>query len=358
MVKIVFLAPLTGPESVVGVPMRQVVGLAIEEANQTGRLPFAVELLALDDEADPVRARALAEALVQDTTVVGVVGHKNSGPSGAAGEIYAAAGLAQVTPSSTNSDLARRGWPTFFRVCADNDRQAAAAAHYALEVLHVRRVAAVHDQTDYGWPLAEAFVSAVQAGGADVVLVEPVRLGQREFGDTVRCLQDADCDLVYFGLTEIESSFLARELRAAGVQAHLFGADGSRQSPFPQLAGEAAEGVYETYAGQDAQASAQTQAFLLKFESRFGACPIFGLEVYDAAGILLEAIRRASGVESASAGPGRAPSRMDRSAVLREVRALRGFTGVTGPVSFDPNGNRRDAQVTIWRVIDGKMAPI
>jgi len=339
--KIAFLAPLTGPEAVVGVPMMQAVSLAIEEANGRAGLPCPVELLPLDDEASPVRARKLAETLITDTEVSGVVGHKNSGPSNAAGDVYAAGGLAQITPSSTNSNLAHRGWRTFFRVCADNDRQASVAARYALNTLKVRRVAAVHDGTDYGRPLAESFVSTITQAGVQVALVEPIQLGQRDFPDTVQRLGDAACDLIYFGLTEIESSLLTRELRAAGVKAPLFGADGGRQSPFPRLAGESAEGVYETYAGVDPQASPAGQAFLQAYEDRYDQCPIFGPEAYDAAGILAEALRRAG--------------RPERDAVLAEVRNMQGFSGATGPISFQASGNRRNAQVTIWQVVEGKM---
>ncbi len=341
MAKIAFLAPLSGPESVVGIPMMHAVALAIEEAREAGQVPFPVELLALDDQADPHKARELAQVLIKDSEVVGVVGHKNSGPSRAAGAVYAAGGLAQITPSSTNSDLARQGWQTFFRVCATNDDQAAAAARYALDVLQVQRVAVVHDNTDYGCPLAEAFISTIRQGGAQMVLVEAIRLGQRAFGDTVNRLKAVECDLIYFGLTEIESAFLTRALRAAGVRAQLFGADGGRGSPFPRLAGEAAEGVYETYAGVDAWSMPKAQTFLNRYQGRYGDCPIFGPEAYDAACILLEAIRRTG-----------AP---DRGAVLAELKGLNDFVGVTGPVLFRPDGNRQNARVTIWQVIRGEM---
>jgi branched-chain amino acid transport system substrate-binding protein len=321
--------------------MRQAVALAIEGASSQRKLDFGVELLALDDEASPAKARELASRVTEDGQVVGVVGHKNSGPSSAAGDIYASAGLAQVTQSSTNSDLAQQGWPTFFRVCADNDAQAKAAAEFALDALKVRRVAAVHDQTAYGRPLAEAFVAAIGQAGGEIVAVEAVELGQREFDQTVDRLGGADCDLIYFGLTEIEASFLTRDLRAAGVEALLLGADGGRQSPYPRLTGPAAEGAYGTYAGVDPEESAEGQAYLRSYEKRYGECPIFGAETYDAALVLLEALRRAE--------------KPNRGAVLAEVRGLKDFAGATGRISFEPNGNRRDAKVTIWQVQDNTM---
>ena len=245
LAKIAFVAPLTGPEAVVGVPMMKTVRLAVEAFRQDASLPFELQLVGFNDEADPGKARTVAERLAADESVLGVVGHKNSGPCAAAGPIYASAGLAQLTPSATNTRLAQQGWPTFFRLCADNERQARAAARFALAELQVTRVATVHDNTDYGRPLAETFISAVEDGGAEVVLVEEVALGQRDFRGTVEALAGAEADLIYFGLTEIESSYLVRTLHDVGVSSLCFGADGGPTSPFPDLAGEVAEGVYE-----------------------------------------------------------------------------------------------------------------
>ena len=322
-------------------PMMKTVRLAVEAARRDGSLPFDLELVPVDDQAEPDKARTVAEHLASDGSVLGVVGHKNSGPCRAAGPVYASAGLVQLTPSATNTGLAQHGWPTFFRLCADNDRQAHAAARFALTELQVRRVAAVHDNTGYGRPLAETFVSAVEGGGAEVALMEEVALGQREFQATVESLAATQVDLIYFGLTEIESSHLVRALRQAGVSSACFGADGGRTSPFPELAGESAEGVYETYAGADPTASPAGREFLRACEQAYGKCPIFGTEAYDAAQVLLEAIREA-----------RVPS---RDAVLENVRELSGFEGVTGPIAFAPDGNRCNAQVTIWQVRGGEM---
>lgn len=344
MVKIAFVAPLTGPEAVVGLPMKETVALALRGARAEGRCPEEVELIALDDQADPARARSLAARLIEDETVVGVVGHKNSGPSAAAGPLYASAGLAQITPSATNSELARQEWGTFFRMCADNDCQAAAAAQFAAEELGVHTVCAVHDGTGYGRPLAETFLGAVTGYGVDVALVEEVRLGQRDFQETTLALLKADADLVYFGLTEIESSFLVQALRKVGVRSLCLGADGGRQSPFPQLTGDAAEGVYETYAGVDPQSTERGRSLLEACQGAYGECPIFGAEAYDAAYVLLEALRRAA-----------VPN---RSSVLQAIREMEDLEGVTGPISFTSSGNRRRAAVTIWQVRDGEMVPI
>lgn len=321
--------------------MRQCAELALRQANERGNLPFSLSLRAEDDRADPAQAEIVARRFVADPAVMGVVGHKNSGPSAAAAPIYYAAGLTQSVPSSTNPQLSRQGYRTFFRLCAHDAVQGQVAAEYAVRVLGVKRVAVVHDRTDYGQPLAEVVRATVRQEGAEVVLFEGIAEGQTDFSPTVGRIRELSPDLVYFALTEIESSILARQLRAAGVGALLFGTDGSRESQFLPLAGEAAEGVYQTYAGVDPESTPAAQAFVRAFQVKYGPVPVYGLEVYDATNLLIAALIQAG--------------QPDRKSVLEAVASTTDFTGVTGPIQFESNGDRRNPQVSLWRVEQGQM---
>src|SRR3989304_3917161 len=103
---IAFAGPLTGPQ-----------------ASPRSTLPFDLRFRREDDRAKPAEAEIVARRLVADSTVVGVVGHKNSGASAAAAPVYHAAGLAQLTPCSTNAALSQQGYRTFFRLCAHDGLQ-------------------------------------------------------------------------------------------------------------------------------------------------------------------------------------------------------------------------------------------
>lgn len=342
VLKIGFAAPLSGDQAIVGLPMARCAELAVARANAAGVFDVPVVLEAADDCADPAIAVTVARAFGSDPAVAGVVGHKNSSPSAAAAPIYDAAGVAMLTPSSTNPALSRQGYRTFFRLCAHDAVQAAVAARYAVQVLQTRRLAVVHDQTDYGQPLAEAFAAAADRQGAAVVGMEGIEIGGREFPDAVRRLQATAPDLVFFALTEIESAALTRQLRATGVQSVLLGTDGGPDSRYPMLAGAAGEGTYHTYAGAILDGAAGAE-FAGAFTGRYGPLPPYGGEVYDAATVLLHALR--------------ATGRRDREAVLAAV-ARTDLAGVTGRVRFDPTGDRLDPQVTIWRVERGMMRPV
>jgi branched-chain amino acid transport system substrate-binding protein len=339
--KIAFAAPLTGDQAIVGLPMSRCAELAVSQANARGDLPFRLVFQAEDDRADPVHAQVVARRLVADPEVMGLVGHKNSGPSAAGAPVYSAAGLVQIAPSSTNPQLSQQSYRTFFRLCAHDSVQGRVAAQYAVRVLEARRVAVIHDQTDYGRPLAEVVQATVSQEGAEVVLFEGICEGQTDFSETVSHLGQLAPDLIYFALTEIESSILARQLRAAGVGAALFGTDGSRESQFLPLAGAAAEGVYQTYAGVDPDSTPAAQSFVSAFQARYGPVPVYGLEVYDATNLLIAALARAD--------------QLDRERVWQEVAGMRDFVGVTGPVQFETNGDRHDPQVSLWRVEGGQM---
>ncbi len=341
LAKIGFAAPFTGDQAIVGVPMCQCAELAVDQANERGDRPFHLVLQADDDRAEPIQAEVVARQFVADPAVIGVVGHKNSGPSAAAAPIYHTAGLTQITPSSTNPQLSQHGYRTFFRLCAHDSVQGKVAAQYAVRVLGVKRVTIIHDQTDYGHPLARVVQATIRQEKADVVLFEGINEGGTDFSPTVRRIQRLSPDLVYFALTEIESSILARQLRAAGVEALLFGTDGSRESQFLPLAGGAAEGVYQTYAGIDLESATIAQTFVQEFNARYGPVPVYGLEVYDATNLLIAALAQVG--------------KPDRQSVLQAIAETQDFQGVTGPIQFEPNGDRQDPQVSIWRVEQGQM---
>ena len=104
-VKIGSGAPKTGGIAHLGKDNENGVQLAVNEINAKGNLVIGGKKVKLamvgeDDAGDPKQGPVVAQKLV-DAKVVGVVGHLNSGVSIPANSVYAAAGLVQVSPSST-----------------------------------------------------------------------------------------------------------------------------------------------------------------------------------------------------------------------------------------------------------------
>ena len=80
VVKIGFVAPLTGDQASPGQDLLKGAQLAVAQAEAAGPvLPgYRLELVALDDQRSPTQAVAVAKKLVSDPDVLAVVGHLNS----------------------------------------------------------------------------------------------------------------------------------------------------------------------------------------------------------------------------------------------------------------------------------------
>jgi branched-chain amino acid transport system substrate-binding protein len=337
--RIGYAAPLTGPQAMVGLPMLRVVQLAVADGQRDGR---EFEVVAVDDKADEATAARVAAELAADSGIIAVVGHKNSGPSGAGAPIYAAAGLTQLSQCSTDNALSRSGWRTFFRLCADNERQAAVAAEFAHARLGRRRVVGVHDGTGYGQPLVEAFARRfTELSGTDVVMLG-MHVGQEDFGEVVEGVRAAGADLVYLGATEVEGSKLTIALFAAGLFVQVITSEGGPHNPFAAMAGPAGEGSIHTYAGADPLATPASRRLAERCQAEIGVAPSYLLECRDAVAVIVNALDRGAAT---------------RSEVLEAI-ASTDLEGFSGRIRFDASGDRIDAPVSLWRVAGGRMVRV
>ena len=109
-----------------------------------------------------------------------------------------------------------------------------------------------------------------------------------------------------------------------------------------QLAGEAAEGLLCSQAGIPPQAA--DKKFLDAYKKKFNADPIlYSPFTYDAANLLIEAMKKADSADPAK--------------YLPELAKIE-YTGATGKIAFDQKGDRKDAEITIFTMKGGKIDPI
>ena len=108
--------------------------------NETGGLNNRLlEVVIANDGNEAGRATRVAQQLVQDGTVLGVIGHNSSAASKAGLAEYTQAGLAMVTPTSASTQLANS--PVFFRTIVSNEQTSKKLAEYVKGELGVKKVA-------------------------------------------------------------------------------------------------------------------------------------------------------------------------------------------------------------------------
>ena len=119
IVLIGFAGPLSGDAARVGQSMEKAAELALTEANahnpRIDGKPVQFRLLSQDDQGKPRIAALVADYLVK-AGVVAVIGHWQSTASLAGAPVYHAAGIPQISPGSSNSQVTAHGDNNVFRV--------------------------------------------------------------------------------------------------------------------------------------------------------------------------------------------------------------------------------------------------
>src|SRR5262245_40258903 len=150
--------------------LSEAVAFAVAQASSVGRYHLAVR--SFDDSLagypEPVKGAQNVKRMLQDPSVVGMVGPLNS-PVAAQEIPTASAGqLPMIAPTTTFNCLTLKlvgcqppprpgGRNNFFRIAAPDASQGAAMADYALKVLRLTRVAVLGDGHTYGSSLVSGF---------------------------------------------------------------------------------------------------------------------------------------------------------------------------------------------------------
>lgn len=336
--------PLTGGIAHQGKDDENGVALAIAQANARalviGGKAVTFRMLSEDDQGDPKIGTAVAQKLV-DAKVAAVIGHLNSGVTIPASEIYSRAGIPVISGSATNPVLTERGLKGVFRTVGRDDQQGPAIAAYIAGELGARRVAIVDDKTSYGEGLATEVEKSLK--GAKVVIVGRERTTDKEtdFKAILTRIKQKNPDVVFHGGMDATGGLLLKQARELGLKAHFAFGDGACTDEMAQLAGPAGEGLACSQAGLPAAAA--SREFRDAFNAKYGPTKLYAPFYYDATNVVIEAMRRADSVDPVKFVP--------------EIHKLT-LAGATGRIEFDAKGDRKDAEMTIFRMQGGQIVPV
>ncbi len=342
-VRIGHSSPLTGPQAHLGKDNENGARLAIEEANakklEIGGAVVTFELLGEDDQADGKQATTIAQRFV-DAKVNGVVGHLNSGATIPASKLYSDAGIPQISPSATDPKYTDQGFKTAYRVMANDSKQGPALAQFALNNLKVKNIAIIDDRTSYGQGLADQFEKAAKSGGANIVTREFTTDKSTDFAAILTKVKSKKPDIVFFAGMDPQAGPMAQQMKKLGIKARLLMGDGGCTVEFPKLAGDAADGHYCSLPGVPLEKMPGGTAFMEKYKAKFNVdIQLYAPYAYDAANVMIDAMKRANSVEPAK--------------YLAELPKT-SFDGVTAKITFDERGDVKDGAITLYQAKGGK----
>ncbi|HUQ29417.1 MAG TPA: branched-chain amino acid ABC transporter substrate-binding protein [Usitatibacter sp.] len=344
-VTIAHAGPLTGSIAHLGKDDENGVALAVAQANDRkitiGGQPVTFKMQSEDDQADPKTGATVAQKLV-DAKVAAVVGHLNSGVTIPASEIYAKAGIPVISGSATNPALTERGLKNVFRTVGRDDQQGPAIAAYIAGELKGKKVAIIDDKTAYGEGIANEVEKTLKGSKVNIVARERTTDKETDFKAILTKIKAKNPDVVFHGGMDATGGPMLKQARELGIKAVFAFGDGACTNEMAKLAGAASEGMACSQAGLPAEAA--SKEFKDTFTAKYGEIKQYAPYFYDGTMAIIEAMKKADSTDPAKFMP-----------MVNQVS----FTGATGKVEFDAKGDRKDAEMTIFRMgKDGKIQPV
>jgi branched-chain amino acid transport system substrate-binding protein len=337
VVKIAVGVPITGPLAKQGQEVANAVKLAAEEWNSKGGvLGKKIEVLEADDQGNPQVGVAAAEKVAADSAVVGAVWGITSVTCIPVSEVLERVNIVMISPGCTNPKVTDRGLKNVNRVCARDDAQGPAGIIFAVQDLKVKKIAIFDDGTTGPRGVADEAEKRAKALGA-TALRYVVRAGDKDFRAILGTLPK-DVDFIYAGLWAPEAALIAKQLPDVGLNVRMIGPDGQFEPvDYIQASGGAAEGNYVTFLAPDMRKVPAASRFVKAFEAKYGTLSSYGPLAYEAANIVLEAVKKVG--------------KPDRAAIRDAVRATKNYEGILGiPLSFDAKGDVAGGVIFVYQV--------
>ncbi len=302
-----------------------VLRLAAKVVNQSGGvIGRQIELVEFDTLSTPIGARKAA----MDAARAGVsaaIGPSWSAQALIMATVFQKAGIPMIGTTTTAPEVTLVG-DYIFRACYTDIHQAKVLARFAHEHLKARTAAVVTIAGDiYSEGLSTEFIKRFAAQGGNVLVQVRYLQSAMNFTDQVETVLSAAPDLVFLPGYARDSGLFLKQARGSGLTMPFLGGDGwTGLENYAPLTPAQGDNYYVSH-WHPASGTAASQAFVELMIKEYGNEAVRMIDggnanVYDALGLVVDAIQRADSADPAE---------------IRDALAhTEHFPGITGEISF------------------------
>ncbi len=348
-IKIGLLNELTGGNATFGASTTNGAKMAIKEANAKGGvLGKQIKAIVADNKSEPSEsANGMTKLLTQDK-VVAVTGVFASSNAIAASNVVESVkvpflAVGATNPKVTVDDKTGKVKDYTFRVCFIDPFQGTVGANFALNTLKLKKaVILVDNSSDYSKGLASFFKAAFAKGGGTVLGEEAYLQKDQDFKAILTKAKALNPEMIYVPGYYEEVGKIVKQARELGITAPIIGGDGWDSPKLVEVGTAAAlNNTYFTNHYSVDDTSAASKAFVDAYKKEYGQAPdAMAVLGYDAANVLIDAIKRAGSTEPAK--------------IREALAATKDFPAITGATTLNATHDAVKSAVII-EMKDGKQ---
>ena len=338
VIKIGFDIPLTGDSPKVGEGTKFAAEIIKKEINGQGGLDvkgqkYMLNFIYVDNELKAESAVQAAYKLVDQDKVLAIVGPDTSSRAIPAGQVANDSKTPLISPWSTNPNTTLDR-PYVFRACFLDPFQAPVAVKFANKQFGVKKAAIMYNlEDDYSKTLAELFKENWEKtnGAETVVAFESYGQKDQDFSVQLTKVIDSGAELLYLPSFYNKVALIVPQAKDLGWSGPVMGSDSWGSADLVKLSKGSVKGYYFTTHYAAAGAVGETKEFIDTYKAAYGYVPDdVGALSYDAINIVLKAIQNV-GLTGDLA--------KDRTAIKDAMASLEDYKGITGNMTFTPDGD-------------------
>ncbi|RMG40735.1 MAG: ABC transporter substrate-binding protein [Candidatus Dadabacteria bacterium] len=332
------ILPLTGEGAFWGKNARNAITMAVEDVNKAGGINGRPLRVAIEDGRCNGRDSLTAfNKLVTVDRVKVVIGEICSTASMAMAPIAQRKKIVMITPCSEGPGITKVG-DYIFRTWSPNNRQGRIMADFTFDQLKIKRVAVLSILNDFGKPLADAFISRFKERGGKITYHAEYSSSSADMRSEVLRIKQSNPGAVYMATYPADGLTALRQIKALKLDVKILGSSGLDTADFYKQAGTLADGMFIPTV-----IDTTTDEFRRRYSEKFGGSwpginSCAGV-AYDDMQIIAAALREVG----------------NNPADIRSyIAAIKDMPGVSGPISFDAEGNI-DMNIEVRVVRGGKL---
>ena len=338
-IKVGINAPITGDIPKVGEGSKYAAEMWLEDIKAAGGLDVGgekvmVEIVIEDNESKPESAAKAATKLITEDEVLAIVGPQASSQAIPAGEMANNYGTPMISPWSTNPDTTKDR-PFVFRGCFLDPFQGPVVANFIKDEFGFQKAAVLYDiASDYPKGLAEVFKEAWEKlnGAGSVVAFESFTTKDADFSSQLTNIINSGAQFLFTPQYYNEVALIVQQAQELGFKGPIVGSDSWGSAETVKLCGEACYGLFFSTHYAAAGATGATKEFIERYEKKYGYTPDdVGALTWDALRIVQTAIE--------NTGKLTGDLEKDRVAVKDALAKIKEFDGITGKMTFTPDGD-------------------